>query len=118
MRRRSPSGEPRSWRAASGTAPPRPNVSEQSSKSRLQNKGFETELAGLREVRDALSAKLTVEQWATTESNKRTEELENRLRENTAELERVKADADRHAQERARLESELHAQLNAAKSAA
>jgi PAS domain S-box-containing protein len=79
---------------------------------------FENELATLRQVRDELDGKLTTEQRAAVDSRQRNEELQSRLSENTAELECVKANADKHAEEQARQESELRAQLNAAKAAA
>lgn len=81
-------------------------------------KGFETELSGLHQMRDMLSLKLTAEQRANEDSRKRSDELESRLRENSAELERVKADADAHAKEQARLESELQEKVNVAMTAA
>ena len=83
-----------------------------------QGKGFETELTGLHQMRDMLSLKLTAEQRTNAESKKRTDDLEGRLRTNNAELERVKADADKHAEEQARLESELQEKLSAAMTAA
>jgi PAS domain S-box-containing protein len=78
---------------------------------------FESELAGLRQVRDELNGKLTQEQQVAAESRHRSEELEGRLRENAAELERMKAEAHKQAAEQAHLESELRTQLNAAKAA-
>ncbi len=83
-----------------------------------RNEQFEARLNGLEQVRDELSGELKTEQQATAESRQRTEDLERRLRDNAAELERVKAEADRHAEEQARLESELHTQLNQANAAA
>ena len=83
-----------------------------------RNEQFEERLNSLQQVRDELSSKLTLEQQSATESRQRSEELANRLRENTAELERVKSDADKHAEEQARLESELQAQLKVAQAAA
>jgi len=82
------------------------------------NEQFDERLNGLEQVRAELHGELRTEQKVTAESRQRIEDLENRLRENAAELERVKAEADRHAEEQARLESELNAQLDAANSAA
>lgn len=79
---------------------------------------FEAQLSGLEQAREELSGELKTGQQATAEARQRVEELENRLRENAAELERVKAEADRHAEEQARLESELQAKLDAANAAA
>src|SRR5439155_1079885 len=79
---------------------------------------FEEQLTNLQQVRDELSGELKTEQQATAQSRKRSTDLENRLRTNTAELERVKTDRDKHAQEHARLESDLRAQLTSAKAAA
>jgi len=59
-----------------------------------RSKQFEQELAGLRQTRDELIGRLTSEQQAVAESRRRAEELEARLRENTAELERVKAELE------------------------
>src|SRR5712692_4206911 len=61
-------------------------------KAHERNKRFEQELAGLRQLHEELNGKLTAEQQAAAESKRRAEELESRLRENTAELERVKAE--------------------------
>jgi len=83
-----------------------------------RNEHFEAQLQALEQVREALSGELKTEQQVTAESRQRSKELENRLQENSAELDRVKADADKHAEEQARLESELHTQLDAANLAA
>jgi len=90
-------------------------------KAEVRNAGrdmsAEMELVSLEQVRDALSAKLTAERWATTEASKRTEDLEVRLQANAAELERVKADRDTQAEAHARLEADLREQLDATKNA-
>src|SRR6266700_1514765 len=83
-----------------------------------RNKRFEQELAGLRQVRDDLNGKLTAEQKAAAESKRRVDDLESRLRENTAELERIKTDRDKTAEQQASLESQLRGQLDTAKAAA
>lgn len=82
------------------------------------NEHFEAQLKALEQVREALRGELRTEQQVSAESRQRSKELENRLQENSAELDRVKADADKHSAEQARLESELHAQLDAANLAA
>jgi len=79
---------------------------------------FELQLTNLQQVRDELSGELKSEQLATARSTQRGEDLENRLRENTAELERVKVDRDKTAEQQASLESELRGQLDTAKAAA
>src|SRR5207247_6047849 len=61
---------------------------------------------------------VTAEQQAAAEAGRRSEELESRLRDNAAELLRLQAEADRHAEEKAHLESDLTAQLSAARAAA
>src|SRR6266568_3367351 len=83
-----------------------------------RNQRFEEELVALRQTRGDLSGKLTAEQQETAESRRRTEELEQRLRENAGELERVKAELHEQAGERSGLESQLRAQLDAAKAGA
>jgi DNA-binding response OmpR family regulator/chromosome segregation ATPase len=75
-----------------------------------RGKRFEEELTTLQKQRDELGNKLAAEQRAAGESKRRSEELENRLRESTTETERAKA-------ERSRLESELGGQLKAANAA-
>lgn len=79
---------------------------------------FEHKLANLQQQRDELSGKLTSEHQVTEQSRQRSQELEGRLRDNTAELDRVKADREKHAREQATLETELRSQLSTAKSAA
>jgi chromosome segregation ATPase len=83
-----------------------------------RNEHFEAQLKALEQVREALRGELKTEQQVTAQSRQRSKELEDRLQENSAELDRVKADADKHAEEQARLESELHTQLDAAHLAA
>ncbi|HXJ61516.1 MAG TPA: response regulator [Verrucomicrobiae bacterium] len=51
---------------------------------------LEGELGDLRQQRDDLSARLSTEQRAAAESRQRVDELESRLRDNAAELERIK----------------------------
>ncbi|HMJ63818.1 MAG TPA: PAS domain S-box protein, partial [Candidatus Binatia bacterium] len=82
-----------------------------------RNKQHETELTGLYQVRDELTGKLATEQKATQDSKERTDELENRLRANNANLERIKADRESHARRQAALRSQLESKLSAAKAA-
>jgi chromosome segregation ATPase len=81
------------------------------------DKGHETELTSLYEVRDDLSGKLASEQKATQESKERSDELEGRLRQNNADLERIKNERESHARRQAALRSELESKLSAAKAA-
>src|SRR5205807_924626 len=83
-----------------------------------RSKGFEEQLCNLQKERDEVSGKLTAEQKATGEFKRRTEELENELRERNEQLEHAKTGLERHAADRARLESELGEQLKLAKAAA
>jgi chromosome segregation ATPase len=81
-------------------------------------KQAEGQLASLYELRDRLSNQLSAEQQIATAAQQRTESLESELRANTLELNRLKVEHDRHAEEQARQQSELRAQLEAAQSAA
>ena len=81
-------------------------------------KQAEAQLASLYEVRDRLSNQLTSEQEVRAEAQQRTDALERELRTNTLELNRLKVEHDRQAEEQARQQSELRAQLDAAQSAA
>lgn len=83
-----------------------------------RGKQAEGQLASLYEVRDRLSNQLTSEQQTTAASQQRTENLENELRANTLDLNRLKVEHDRHVEEQARQQSELRAQLDAAQSSA
>lgn len=83
-----------------------------------RTKQAEGELAKLYELRERLSNQLTAEQQITTTSAQQTEELEFKLRSNTAELNRLKVEHDRQAEEQTRLQSELRAQLETAQAAA
>lgn len=76
---------------------------------------LQSELAGLQQLRDELSGKLTTEQQAAAESKQRSQELESRLQESAAELERYKAEREKQAQQQARVDFELQTQLSAAK---
>ena len=60
-----------------------------------RNRQFEAEIAALRQLSDELNGKLTAEQLTAAESKWRAEDLERRLGENLAELERVKAELAR-----------------------
>src|SRR5262249_10784050 len=59
-----------------------------------RHKHVEEELASLRRERDALNSKLTNEQLEVAESRRQAEDLQSRLSQNTAELERVKAELE------------------------
>jgi PAS domain S-box-containing protein len=78
---------------------------------------LERDLAALRERYDELDSKLATEQRSTAEARRRLKEAETSLRDNTAELERVLAEREKHAG-RSAVESDLRAQLNAAKAEA
>ncbi len=79
---------------------------------------LEKELAELRQVRDDLQNKLKVEQQTTVKSQQEIKEVQDRLRQGTAELESTKAALEKQSAERTRLEGEWREQLNAAKAAA
>lgn len=79
---------------------------------------FEKDLERLQEAREELNERLAREEQAAAEARRRSEEMEQQLAARTGELERVKAELDRHAEERKTLESELQQQLAAAKAAA
>ena len=81
-------------------------------------KQAEGQLASLYELRDRLSNQLSAEQQIATAAQQRTENLEGELRTNTLELNRLKVEHDRQAEEQARQQSELRAQLEAAQSSA
>src|SRR5437660_962796 len=83
-----------------------------------RSKGFEEQLCNLQKERDEVSGKLTAEQKAIGEFKRRTQELENGLRQRNEQLEHAKSELEKQAAERARLESELGGQLKAAKAAA
>src|SRR6185503_18172750 len=83
-----------------------------------RNKRFETELAELRQQRDELNQKFTSEQQAVAESRRQSQDLETRLRETAGEMERVKKELAKQAEERTHLSSEQLAQIDAAKAAA
>jgi DNA-binding response OmpR family regulator/ribosomal protein L34E len=78
---------------------------------------LEKELAGLQKVRDDFQNKLATEQQAVAKSRQEIKELQERLQQGTAELERTKTGLEKQAAERTRLESEWREQLNAAKTA-
>ncbi len=75
---------------------------------------YEDQLAQLREERDQLKAKLTVEQAIATGSRQQTEDLERRLTENAAELERSQLSLEKYRAEMARVEDEWCKRLEAA----
>jgi DNA repair exonuclease SbcCD ATPase subunit len=69
-------------------------------------------------MRRELGDRLLTEEQTVMVSRNRSDDLEIRLRASNAELVRAKAERDKNAQERARLESEWQAQFEAAKNAA
>jgi PAS domain S-box-containing protein len=75
------------------------------------------ELAGLQQVHKELSGKLNTERQAAAESQRKSEELERQLAQSAAKLERVKAEREKDAQQRASLESQLQAELTRARKA-
>ncbi len=79
---------------------------------------FASELARLTRAREELNHKLAEEERVAEESRKRSEELEQKLAQSASELERVKAELERHTAERVSAELQLRDQLNAAKEAA
>lgn len=79
---------------------------------------FQLEAARLSAAREELNRKLAEHELSVVESRNRSEELEWRLTQSNAELERAKAELERRGAERSSLESQLRDQLNAAKEAA
>ncbi|HEV2436889.1 MAG TPA: response regulator [Verrucomicrobiae bacterium] len=67
---------------------------------------LEKELTGLRQVRDELQSKFAAEQQAVTKSHQEIKELQERLRQGGADLERARASLEQESTKRARLESE------------
>jgi CheY-like chemotaxis protein len=78
---------------------------------------FENELARLKQAREELNSKLAREEQAAAESRRRREEMERQLAAKASELDRVKAELDRHAQERKSLEMQLQEQIATANTA-
>lgn len=93
------------------------SVKKVSDDATKQNRS-EMETANLYHVRDILAAKLEIERRIAAESTKRSEDLEEQLRSNSAELERVKQELSRHTQEQNVLKNQLHSQQCEARSAA
>jgi hypothetical protein len=91
-------------------------------KTELQkpNRGGRSEMeqAGLQQVREALNAKLTSEQWQANEAMRRSAELEAAMKVNAAELEKVKAERDKLTYDQTRVETDLQAQLESSTIAA
>jgi PAS domain S-box-containing protein len=75
------------------------------------------ELPGLQQVHRELTGKLSTERQAATESQRKSEELERQLAQSAAKLERVKAEREKDAQQRASLESQFQAELTRARKA-
>jgi CheY-like chemotaxis protein len=83
-----------------------------------RSRQFEQELLHLQHVRDELNQKLARDEAERTESKRRSEELEHRLSESAAEIERLKIALDQHLAERGSIEAGLRNQLQAAQAAA
>jgi PAS domain S-box-containing protein len=75
-------------------------------------------MANLYHMRDLLGSKLEIEQRVAAESDKRSQAVEEELRKNSAELERVKDELSKQSDEQLILERKLELQLAAAKTAA
>jgi CheY-like chemotaxis protein len=71
-----------------------------------QNARLEKDLAGLRQLRDELQNKFAAEQQATAKSRQEIKELDGRLQQNMAELERTRAGLEQESAKRTRLEAE------------
>ena len=67
---------------------------------------LEKELTGLRQVREELQSKFATEQQAAAKFQQEIKELQERLRQDGAELERAKANLEQESAKRARLESD------------
>lgn len=84
----------------------------------VQPTGFERELDNLRQERHEIHARFMAEQQAGAKAKRRIKDLEKQLREGATGFASVKIELEKRATERGRLESELRAQLEAAKGAA
>jgi len=83
-----------------------------------RSRQFQEELGRLREARDELNRKLDIAARTEADTKARAQEMESRLRESAAELQRAKGELEKHAAERNALEKALGEQLTAAKAAA
>ena len=81
-----------------------------------QNARLEKELTGLKQSRDELQNKFAAEQQAAAKSRQEIKELNDRLQQGVAELERAKAGLEQETAKRTRLEGE-HQNLVAAREA-
>jgi PAS domain S-box-containing protein len=79
---------------------------------------LETELTQLQQERRELSVKLASDREAAAEFKQRSGQLEGRLAESTAELQRLKAERDQQTAQQAALDAQLQEQLLAARNAA
>jgi PAS domain S-box-containing protein len=79
---------------------------------------LETELTHLQQERRELSVKLASDREAAAEFKQRSGQLEGRLAESTAELQRLKAERDQQTAQQATLDAQLQEQLLAARNAA
>jgi chromosome segregation ATPase len=71
-----------------------------------QSAQLEKDLAGLRQLRDELQNKFAAEQQATAKSRQEIKDLDGRLQQNMAELERTRAGLEQESAKRTRLEAE------------
>jgi DNA-binding response OmpR family regulator/chromosome segregation ATPase len=78
---------------------------------------LETELAELRQAREALNRQVALEQGHTSILSKRGQELEKSLAERSAELDRAKTELDKQVKERSQVEAELRGKLDASDAA-
>ena len=76
------------------------------------------EVDALRRARDELNSQLETEHHAAAESRRRTEELEGKLQASSQELAHLRAELEKHVNERAALVTASSRQLNATKAAA
>ena len=76
------------------------------------------EVDALRQARDQLNTQLEREQHAAAESRRHSEELEGKLQASAQELTHLRAELEKHVNERAALVNTSSRQLNAAKAAA
>ena len=80
-----------------------------------QSKRLEREVANLRQERHELHAKCVAEKQAGTKAKRRIKELEKQLREIASGFNTAKAELEKRAADRGRLESGLQGELDAAK---
>ena len=95
------------WREQLNTVKAAAGQTESALKEKENRCGqLENELAGLRQARDEFQSKFAAEQQAGAKLQQGIKELQERLRQDGAELERAKANLEQESAKRARLESE------------